>query len=402
VSTGCRTWCECGWNVADPPPAEPPGRLARIYAGLGRRHGARLFDRVLRDGAERPRAGAATIALAALSCAVLASWLAVVAAAVLIVVAWPERAVAWMAAALVGVVAWALRPGVRRQRDTLPTAPDTHPRLHALVREVAEAVGAAPPHAIELTDQPNAFAGRCGLLRRRTLILGVPLLVTLDAQETVALLGHEIAHFANGDSSRSVLVSAAHDTLIGWCRVVYPDEHDARRGFAQYVAGVAMWVLHWIPRGLLVLASHLEWAESQRAEFYADRLSASVAGTDAAVSSLERHLHVNYSVLRHACHRVVVGGSKRGVLAELAFQAAEVPARERERRRRAAAIEPSSLDATHPPTGHRIRMLSSGPRLPARVVFGEANRAELLRELERDVARTEATLASAYERSLYR
>jgi Zn-dependent protease with chaperone function len=85
------------------------------------------------------------------------------------------------------------------------------PALWTLVRDVAAAVGTRPPDEIRLTDEVNAGvwedAGRIGLGRgRRCLYLGVPLLVSIDDRQLMALLAHEMGHYAQGHTVFGAIV----------------------------------------------------------------------------------------------------------------------------------------------------------------------------------------------------
>jgi hypothetical protein len=88
------------------------------------------------------------------------------------------------------------------------------------------------------------------------------------------------------------------------------------------------------------------------------------------------------------------------VLDEIARLAREVPPREAEHRRRAAALTPSSLDDTHPPTGLRIRMLELWPA-PATYALTAADHARILAELEYARGPIAARVVEDYRDDLY-
>jgi Zn-dependent protease with chaperone function len=83
------------------------------------------------------------------------------------------------------------------------------PELFGLVERIAAEVGAPMPHVLLIGRTLNAFTTTVGLRRRRVLCLGLPLWATLGPQERVALVGHELGHFVNGDVRRGPLTRVA-------------------------------------------------------------------------------------------------------------------------------------------------------------------------------------------------
>ncbi|HEY7296021.1 MAG TPA: M48 family metalloprotease [Dehalococcoidia bacterium] len=71
-----------------------------------------------------------------------------------------------------------------------------------LTGAIARELHMATINEIAVTPASNAAFGRMGWRRRRVLLLGQPLPLTLDSQERVALLGHELGHGVNGDAVR--------------------------------------------------------------------------------------------------------------------------------------------------------------------------------------------------------
>lgn len=82
----------------------------------------------------------------------------------------------------------------------------------ALLDRVAAEIGVEPVDAVVVSGEFNAAYGTVGP-RRRVLHLGLPLWESLTAQQKVALLGHEFAHGANGDSRHGVVVGTSLATL---------------------------------------------------------------------------------------------------------------------------------------------------------------------------------------------
>ncbi|MBC7916949.1 MAG: M48 family metalloprotease [Rhodoferax sp.] len=105
-------------------------------------------------------------------------------------------------ALLIGII-WLLRPDPMDERHEVVLTPASD--LHALVASLAAKLDAPPIHDIILTDDLNAAAYVApglfpGLGARRKLMLGVPLMHLLDADELKAVIAHELGHFSRKHS----------------------------------------------------------------------------------------------------------------------------------------------------------------------------------------------------------
>jgi Zn-dependent protease with chaperone function len=150
---------------------------------------------------------------------------------------------------------------------------------------------------------------------------------------------------------------------------------------AAPLANLLLMVLRAPVRALWELEMHLLLTDSRRAEYLADALAAETAGTPAVIGLHETLL------LRSAYELVVQRSSATnergdGLLDRLRAAFAQVPERERERRRRIARLEGSRLDSTHPPTGMRISLLERRGPEPARVTLDAAANERLEREID--------------------
>ena len=149
--------------------------------------------------------------------------------------------------------------------------------LYALVEEVRRAVDAPQIHSIIITGDFNASAvvdsSSWQSRRRRTLVLGLPVLTTLSMPELRAVIAHELAHF-----------SGAHDAFAAWVYrlrqswLALRTALDGRLATPVYI----YWLIRWyVPR--LHAASA---AVARRHEIVADRAAATVAGSRAAADAL--------------------------------------------------------------------------------------------------------------------
>ena len=256
----------------------------------------------------------------------------------------------------------------------------------------------------------NAWAGHAGLRQRRYVGLGLPLLAVLPPEQRVALLAHELAHFRNGDPLRSRLVSTAIVTLDGWYLGLRPpsiwpgqQQGDSEMGgFIAFVStllsNVTMYLLSWIPRSLTTVAVHLAWDTSQRAEYLADRLGAEVSGGEPFARMLASLLLDDLVPL--AAQRAELRADSPGAIEELGAQISEMPLREGQRRHRAAALEETCLDATHPPLAYRIALLRVRPAA-GRVRLSADESAAIDAELRDAYAWADGRLRDGYRRRLY-
>ncbi len=89
------------------------------------------------------------------------------------------------------------------------------------------------------------------------------------------------------------------------------------------------------------------------------------------------------------------------VFADFAAAVAAMPERERERRRRVAALEGARLDDTHPPTAMRIELLESRPRHEPAVVLDDEGSKAIDAELAARQADFQRELVEDYRDSLY-
>lgn len=154
------------------------------------------------------------------------------------------------------------------------------------VRSQAQRVGIGMPEVgVFESPEPNAFA--TGASRNKALVaVSTGLLRNLRRNEVEAVLGHEVAHVANGDMVTLTLIQGVLNTfvmviarLIGGVidRLVLRNEE---RGIGYFVSVLVAEL------ALGVLASVLvAWFSRQR-EFRADRGGAFLAGRDGMIGAL--------------------------------------------------------------------------------------------------------------------
>ena len=161
--------------------------------------------------------------------------------------------------------------------EGLPLERSEGTALYDLVEEIGRAVDAPPIDGVTLSGGFDASAAidtpSWCLRRRRTLVLGFPVLSTLSLPELRAVIAHELAHF-----------SSAHDPFAAWVYrtraswLALRTALDRRSATPVYV----YWLLRWYEPRLNAASAEV----SRRHELVADRVAAKVAGTRAAADAL--------------------------------------------------------------------------------------------------------------------
>ena len=387
------TWCHsCGWNlVGTAEQASPANAFERIAESVGRRLGDRMADKLAESGQLAPRLTPAKAAAYAIAIAVHALVLALAVAGVLLLVGDTGLFVKIAGALLLGL-AFLMRPRLGTRAREGVVRREEAPVLYGIADDVAAALATKPVDVIVIDPEYNASWSVRGLRRERTLTLGLPLLAVLEPDEQVALIGHELAHARNGDSARGLVVGSAVNSLAELYATMRMAEEGSDLDVAELLMRPLMWLLALPLRLVLLLELHLLLQDSRRAEYLADRLAASTAGTGAVVRMHEKLLlkpTADSAVHRHAiAHRAPEGD----VFDAMRVAVADVPDRERERRHRIARREGTRLGASHPPTAKRIELLERLPSAeplvradPRRAATALAEIADLRRQLSRRI-----------------
>ncbi|MGR6321290.1 M48 family metalloprotease [Micromonospora soli] len=371
---------EFGWSWID-------RRTHRLAARLTRHQYAALVARPL----ESSGPGLAGVLTVGVSLLLLAGVLALAAAGVWLLFAYPFPNFAVVFGVALIALAVALRPRFGRiDPDLEVLTRDEAPELHALVEEVAGALGAPVPHVIGVDSDINAYATSVGLRRRRVLALGLPLWGALDGQTRVALLGHELGHFVNGDVRRGPVTQPAL-TMLGTAADLFRPAGGVQGGgilelIGEWLGRMVSWTLSKLlfVGHLVLVATALR--DSQRAEYLADEMSARVAGTAGATRLLDVLLSEESValVVRQGARGGHGAATWRAGLARSLDGAAErLPLV-----RQLSIREDTSLFTTHPPAGLRHRMLTARQWQDPRVVLTEDRAGRIDAELARHYERT--------------
>ena len=158
-------------------------------------------------------------------------------------------------------------------------SPDaTHQWIVTTVKRFADQAGIQMPEVAIYQGEPNAFA--TGAFKNSALVaVSTGLLEGMNREEVEAVIGHEIAHVANGDMVTMTLIQGVMNTfvvflsrVIGYFvdRVVLRNERGV--GIGYYVTTIVLDIVLGALAAIIVA-----WFSRQR-EFRADRGSADLMG----------------------------------------------------------------------------------------------------------------------------
>jgi len=162
--------------------------------------------------------------------------------------------------------------------------------LVATVRRHAETAGIGMPEVgVFDSPDPNAFA--TGASRNASLVaVSTGLLRNMRREEVEAVLGHEIAHVANGDMVTLTLIQGVLNTFVIFlARVIGGVVDSAMRGNNDSRgAGIGYFMTVMVAQIFLgLVASVIVAWFSRRREFRADAGGADLAGTRSMIGALE-------------------------------------------------------------------------------------------------------------------
>ena len=151
--------------------------------------------------------------------------------------------------------------------------------LVSTVKNLADKAGIGMPEVAIFEGAPNAFA--TGAFKNSALVaVSTGLLQSMKRDEVEAVLGHEVAHVANGDMVTLTLIQGVVNTfviffsrIIGYVvdKMIFRTERGVGPGF--FIASLVAQVLLGILASMIVA-----WFSRQR-EFRADRGSSELMGT---------------------------------------------------------------------------------------------------------------------------
>lgn len=157
------------------------------------------------------------------------------------------------------------------------------------VARQAQAAGIRMPE-VAIFDSPEVNAFATGMTKNSSLVaVSTGLLRNMTREEAEAVLGHEVAHAANGDMVTMALIQGVVNTFVMFLsrvightvdRVVFKNENG--HGPAFFVTMIVAELVLGLLASIIVM-----WFSRQR-EFRADRGGAQLAGRQAMINALKR------------------------------------------------------------------------------------------------------------------
>lgn len=214
---------------------------------------------------------------------------------------------------------WIAKRATGAEVITTPRNP-TEAWLVETVHEQARRAGIAMPEvAIFDSPDPNAFA--TGPSRNRSMVaVSTGLLNSMDRDEVEAVLGHEVAHVANGDMVTLTLIQGVVNTFVIFLarvigdivdRALFRKEEDEGPGLSYFAVVLVTELTLGIAASMIVA-----WFSRQR-EFRADRGGAELAGTRKMINALQRLRRSEPSHLPDSVAAFGISGSRLGGLKAL-------------------------------------------------------------------------------------
>jgi Zn-dependent protease with chaperone function len=157
------------------------------------------------------------------------------------------------------------------------------PQLFRMISDLRERLQAAPIHHVLITDEFNASIAQCprfGLFGgyRNYLILGLPLLDAVSAEELLAVIAHEYGHLSGGHGKLGRWIYRQRKTFD----TLY--EHAQARREDNAVNGILAGMLD----SFAPYYNAYTFVLSRQNEYEADAMSCLIAGTEATTSALIR------------------------------------------------------------------------------------------------------------------
>lgn len=202
------------------------------------------------------------------------------------------------------------------------------------VHQLADRAGIGRPDVGIYEGAPNAFA--TGAFKNEALVaVSTGLLQNMNEEEVAAVLGHEVAHIANGDMVTLTLIQGVVNTFVVFFariaaffvdRVLLKNENRDGVGVGYYITSIVCEIAFGILASIIVA-----WFSRQR-EYRADAGSAQLLGsTKPMINALARLSNLEPGELAKGMQAMGIS-DKIGVAA---------------------------LFSTHPPMEHRIRVLQN-------------------------------------------
>lgn len=401
---GFTDWCQaCNWNVkAHHHDVFEDSLYDKFVKKLGDRFSKKLFEYVKTIQDVKPVFRWAAFVTITIAIGVIMLWFAFIAIDIWLVFQFPNF-FAVIGFIICSLIIYLFRPQFIEPPEKTIARSDA-PVLWSIIDELRVRLGASPIEYLVIDHNFNASMGYVGIRRKRKLTLGYPLLYILDAQETVELISHELAHDVNRDPMRGYFHWYAVLALNRWYYITYPMEiltTDA--GISAMIFSVpfnlAMWCISHVFLGGCYLIFWLSLNESQKAEYYADYLAMTMSGNASTVSSFRKMTYHNF--LELSVQQAVVQHREDEVFELFQAYISTIPDHEIERIQRENMLYESRVDSSHPPTPYRIGFAQSRGVIEPGFILDEERYSLLRDELKKFEPEISRTLVDEYRDWIY-
>lgn len=356
VTANYVTWCDkCNWNILPIKEDEKRSRFENLTDRIGKKQSRVIFDDLAKTGNIQSKNAFVDVIGIFISLLVHSLTLGILGLGVYIIVKnWPS-AVAIFWGLMLLAIAYVLRPRLKRKsKDQLSR--NEFPLINHLVDEIASQFG-VKISSVTVDGEYNAKMSSVGILQKNELVLGLPLIFSLEDQEVVALLSHEIAHAGNRDSFKSVIIGNALNSLEKWNYLLHPGVVFCADSLGDILIIPFKLIEYLIAQffyGIYFLLFSLFFRKNQIAEYKADYRAAEIAGRNAILSLLHKLKYANcYQIAVKNC--ALASDRKVDLYQEIEDLMKGLPDNEIKRVERMGELFETRIDSSHPPTVYRER-----------------------------------------------
>jgi heat shock protein HtpX len=193
----------------------------------------------------------------------------------------------------------------------------THRWIVGTVQQFAQKAGIGMPEVAIYDGEPNAFA--TGAFKNSALVaVSTGLLHSMNREEVEAVIGHEVAHVANGDMVTMTLIQGVMNTfvvflsrVIGYFvdKVILKNDRDGV-GIGYYVTTIVLDIVLGVLAAIIVA-----WFSRQR-EFRADAGAAQLMGRkQPMINALARLGGMDPGALPQSVQTMGINGRPSGLMA---------------------------------------------------------------------------------------
>jgi Zn-dependent protease with chaperone function len=178
-------------------------------------------------------------------------------------------------------------------------------KLNSFILEICRTLGTKPPDAVILLAEPSFFVQKGklkildGVVKKKVLAIGLPLLSVLSLNELRAILVHEFAHFTGNDTLYSSFVLPVYlgtQESINRLRAEIKSKSENLQGI---IVGFFIKIPMFLPLGILYtylkLFQLLDMKLSRIREKRADVIAALVCGSQTFSDSLKKVVRISRS-----------------------------------------------------------------------------------------------------------